>query len=40
MIERGKRSKTLSEVKPFENKKETAEFFRDQSHVKGSPSFA
>ena len=39
MIDRGKRSKTLSEVKPAKNLQESAEFSRDKSHVKGSPSF-
>ena len=41
LIDRGKRSKTLSEVQPVENisKKESAQFSRDKSHAKGSPSF-
>ena len=36
VIDRGKRSKTLSEVKPVE---ESTEFSRDKSCAKGSPSF-
>ena len=41
VIDRGKRSKTLSEVKPVENisKNLQREFSRDKSHAKGSPSF-
>ena len=41
VINRGKRSKALSEVKPAENisKKESAEFSRDKSRAKGCPSF-
>ena len=35
VINRGKRIKTFSEVKPVES----AEFSRDKSHAKGSPSF-
>ena len=37
VIDIGKRSKTLSEVKPVENI-ESAEFSRDKSLVRGSPS--
>ena len=37
VINRGKRSKTLSEVKPVENI-ESAEFSRDKSLARGSPS--
>ena len=36
VIDRGKRSKILSEVKPVEK---SAEFSRDKSHAKGSPCF-
>ena len=40
VIDRGKRSKTLSEVMPVENiSKEPTEFSRDKSQAKGSPSF-
>ena len=39
LINRGKRSKTLSEVKPVENKQESAEFSRDKSCAKASSSF-
>ena len=44
VIDRGKRSKTLSEVKPVENLQicrsavRIAEFSRDKSRAKGSPS--
>ena len=37
VIDIGKRSKTLSEVKPVENI-ESAEFSRDKSLARGSPS--
>ena len=38
MIDRGKRSKTLSEVKPLKNiSKNPAEFSKYKSHTKGSP---
>ena len=36
---RGKRTKTLSEVKPVENISKNQQFSRDKSHAKGSPSF-
>ena len=36
VIDRGKISKTLSEVKPVENKQESSEFCRDNSRAKGS----
>ena len=41
VIDRRKRSKTLSEVKPVANisKKESVQFSRDKSCAKGSPSF-
>ena len=41
VIVRGKRSKTLSEVKPTENisMNESTEFARDKSRAKGSASF-
>ena len=39
VINRGKRSKTLCEVKPVGKKKESAEFSKDMSRAKGSPSF-
>ena len=39
VIDRRKRSKILKEIKPVKNKKESAEFPRDNSHAKGSPSF-
>ena len=38
MIQKGKRSKTLSEVKLFE-KLDSEEFSRDKSCAKGSPAF-
>ena len=37
--DRGKRSKTLSEVKPVKQKYKSSEFSRDKSHAKGTPSF-
>ena len=37
VIERGKKSKTLSEVKPVENISKNLQNL--QSHAKGSPSF-
>ena len=39
MINRGKRSKTMNEVKPVKNKQESSEFSRDKPYAKGSPSF-
>ena len=42
VIDRGKRSKTLSDVKQVENiskNQESAKFSRDKSRAKGSPSF-
>ena len=40
VINSGKRSNTLSEVKPVENvSKNPHEFSRDKSCAKGSPSF-
>ena len=36
LIDRGKRSRTLSEVKPVEN---ISKFSRDKSRAKRSPSF-
>ena len=39
VIDRGKRSKTLSEVKPIENISKNAEYSEDKSRAKGSPSF-
>ena len=39
VIDRGKRNKALSEVKPVENKEESAEFSRDKLDAKGTPSF-
>ena len=38
-IDRGKRSKTLSEVKPVKNINKNLQFSRDKSRAKGSPSF-
>ena len=39
-IDRGKRSKAMSEVKQVENiNKNLQEFSRDKSHAKGRPSF-
>ena len=35
---KGKRSKTLSKVKPVENISKNLEFSRDKSRAKGSPS--
>ena len=39
IINRGKRSKTLSEVKPFGNINKNLQFSRDKFSAKGSPSF-
>ena len=39
VIDRGKRSKTMSEVKPVKNISKNLQFSRDKSHAKGSPSF-
>ena len=39
VIDRGKRSKRLSEVKPVENINKNLQSFLDKSHAKGSPSF-
>ena len=39
VIDREKRSKTLSEVKPVKNINTNAEFSRDKSRAKGSPFF-
>ena len=39
VIDRGKRSRTLSVVKPVENISKHLQFYGDRSHAKGSPSF-
>ena len=39
VIDRGKRSKTLSEIKPVESISKNQQSFLEKSHVKGSPSF-
>ena len=39
VIDRRKRSKTLSEVKPVKNINRNLKFSRDTFHAKGSPSF-
>ena len=39
VINRGKRSKTQSEIKPIENISKNPQFSRDKSRSKGSPSF-
>ena len=38
VIDRGKRSKNLSEVKPVENISKNLQFSRDKSRTKGSPT--
>ena len=39
VADRGKRSKALNKVKPFENINTNPEFSRDESRAKGSPFF-
>ena len=39
VIDKGKIGKTLSKVKPVENKSKNMQFSRDKSCAKGSPSF-
>ena len=39
LINRGKRSKTMIEVKPVENISKNPQSFRDKSYAKGSLSF-